>query len=94
MLFITVLTKRFKENVRVFEEMISLFDAIFLEVLKRTDGKLSIWHRIACGGVVGILYWVTIFPLDGLKTRLLANPDTSIRAGEKNVCLRELIYGF
>ncbi len=44
------------------------------------DQKLAIGHRILIGGATGVIFWLAVYPLDGLKTRLLANPDATIRS--------------
>ncbi len=58
-------------------------------VLAHNNSELHLHHRILIGGMTGVCYWVLIFPLDLVRTRLLANScATLLSASREAVRLR------
>ncbi len=48
-------------------------------VLARRE-ELRLHHRIFVGGLTGVFYWMAIFPLDLMRTRVIADPSLTMRS--------------
>ena len=52
------------------------------EVLSR-HGELLLHHRILVGGTTGVFYWMLIFPLDLVRTRVLADSRATLASATR-----------
>ncbi|RUP46240.1 mitochondrial carrier domain-containing protein [Jimgerdemannia flammicorona] len=51
----------------------------FLDVTPGTTGGSNTWKLLAAGGVAGVMSWVSVYPLDVIKSRLQAQTPHSAK---------------
>ena len=44
------------------------------------DAPLPPWAAVAAGGSAGVCYWLSCYPIDVVKNRIMAQPDTKVPA--------------
>jgi hypothetical protein len=52
-------------------------------VLAHNNSELHLHHRILIGGMTGVCYWILIFPLDLVRTRLLADSRATLLSASR-----------